>query len=66
MTLEITVGRSGTSYRINPDNPMQLDARDNRHGARWAWFATYANADRARAALLAIRAKGPQGTEGDA
>lgn len=63
MTLELTVGRSGTTYRVNPDNPVQLDSRENRHGARWVCCGTYANADKARAALLAIRALGPQGTE---
>lgn len=65
MTLEITVGRSGTSYRVNPDNPKQLDSRENRHGARWQFCARYASPSQARAALLAIESIGPGRTEGD-
>ena len=65
MTLEMTAGRSGTTYRVNPTDPPQLEARENRHGARGEWLAKYASADKARAALLAIRALGPDGTEGE-
>jgi len=63
MTLEMTVGRSGTTYRVNPNDPSQLDSRENRHGARWVPCGKYSSAEKARAALLAIRALGPEGAE---
>lgn len=50
------------TYRINPDDPKQIDRRLNQHGARWCFFLRRASKNEANAALFNLNRGGS--TEG--
>lgn len=60
MTLEIT--RNGKwIYRINPTDPRLIERRENKHGARWYWYARRDTPNEAKASLLKLgRSEGPE------
>lgn len=53
MTIEIN-RNSAYTHRINPDDPRQIDKRENKHGARWQPYKVYRNGKYARDALWAL------------
>jgi hypothetical protein len=54
MTIELSRGAAAWVYRICPTDPLLIERRENRHGARWVWYAHRDTLHEARAALLQI------------
>jgi hypothetical protein len=52
------------TFRINPDDPKQVDRRENRHNARWTFWLRRDSATEAKIALLKIQ-RGDAGEEAD-
>jgi len=53
MTIEMT--RDGKRiYRINPDDPCQVDVKENLANARWGFWLVRDSAVQARVALFAL------------
>jgi len=46
--------RSEYTYRISPADPLLVERKANRHGARWTWYAHRDTVAEARALLLAL------------
>ena len=54
MTLEITRGKSLYQYRIDPEDPRNVQYRPNRHNARWTFYLRRDTAKEAKEALLQL------------
>jgi hypothetical protein len=57
VSLEINRGGSPYVYRINPTNPLIIDRKANRHGARWKMYRLCRSEEEARNALLKLEMK---------
>lgn len=53
MTIEINRNTEYT-YRISPTDPLLIERRENKHGARWCWYAHRDTPNEAKAALLQL------------
>jgi len=54
MTIEIMRQDSTLVFRLNPYNSREVDCKQNRHGARWRRYESYATRELAEAALLQL------------
>lgn len=54
MTVEINRNDSKYSYHINEKDPLQIDRRINRHGAKWDFYARRATPEDTLAYLLEL------------
>lgn len=54
MTIQITRGKSLTSYKINEYCATELLERQNKHGARWQVHSRHETAEEATATLLKL------------
>lgn len=52
--IEISRAKSAYVYRQNPANPLIIDRKENRHNARWYFYARRDTPREAKAALLAL------------
>jgi hypothetical protein len=56
MSLEIN-RNSRWTYRINPDDPRQIDRRENKFGARWYFYLRRDSATEAKASLMKLESE---------
>jgi hypothetical protein len=56
--IEISRQSGAFTYRISPSDPLLIERRQNKHGARWLGWQRYAGEDEARQALLEIGREG--------
>lgn len=61
MTIEVS-RTSFWIYRICPTDPLLIERRENKRGARWTWYARRDTVNETRAALLRL-GKGEEGGE---
>jgi hypothetical protein len=54
MAIEQTDYRGRYSYRLDPNDPHQIQRRANRHNARWADYLRYPDVYTAKAKLLRL------------
>lgn len=54
MSLEIQRPSSKYQYRQNPDDPRNIDRRENKYNSRWYFYLRRDTANEARAALLTL------------
>lgn len=60
MALEIQRPHSKYMYRIDPKDPRNVDRRENKHGARWYFYARRDTINEAKAALLQLERETPK------
>jgi len=53
MAIEIN-RKSDWTYRISPTDPLLVERKASRHGARWLWYAHRDTVAEARALLLTL------------
>lgn len=66
MTTEISRGKSRYIYRAKPGDPLTVERRDNKAGARWYFYLHRDTASEARAALLQLERPFATGNGADA
>lgn len=54
MTIEITRQKSIYTYRISPEDPRNIDRRENKFNARWFWYLRRDTPREAQLALLKL------------
>jgi len=54
MTIEINKAQSPWIYRISPIDPLLVERRHNKRGARWLWYLHRDTPAEAKAALLQL------------
>lgn len=54
MTIEISRGQSPYKYQIDPDNPLIIERKLNRHNARWCFYMTTDSPNESKRILLTL------------